>query len=211
MKNNMKLVWGVGLGVSVVGLFFLLYKNIYTYAFILFALVIVFLVLFVKEMTGAKSPEMIYDGILRSILKTYDAVLIDIEKIPDINVRNIIKVSSFEKLIDAQIELRKPIFYKMSMNSCSFILLDEEEVYIFVLRMNEDSFSPLDDIILEIEQNTDKKKKNQHILDGIERTTIIKLDNMKSYKVSPIREKDVNEVKEKSFLEKLKREYLPKK
>ena len=56
-----------------------------------------------------------------------------------------------------------------------------------------------------------KKKKNQHILDGIERTTIIKLDNMKSYKVSPIREKDVNEAKEKSFLEKLKREYLPKK
>ncbi len=211
MKNNTKLIWGVCLVASALGLFYLLYKNIYTYAFILFALVLVFLVLFMKELTGAKSSEMIYDGILRSILKTYDAVLIDIEKVPDIDVRNIIKVSSFEKLIDAQIELRKPIFYKMSMNSCSFILLDEEEVYIFVLRMNEDSFSPLDDIILEIEQNSDKKKKNQHILDGIERTTIIKLDNMKSYKVSPIREKDVNEAKEKSFLEKLKREYLPKK
>ena len=211
MKNNTKLIWGVCLVASALGLFYLSYKNIYTYAFILFALVLVFLVLFMKELTGAKSSEMIYDGILRSILKTYDAVLIDIEKVPDIDVRNIIKVSSFEKLIDAQIELRKPIFYKMSMNSCSFILLDEEEVYIFVLRMNEDSFSPLDDIILEIEQNSDKKKKNQHILDGIERTTIIKLDNMKSYKVSPIREKDVNEAKEKSFLEKLKREYLPKK
>ena len=159
MKNNTKLIWGVCLVASALGLFYLLYKNIYTYAFILFALVLVFLVLFMKELTGAKSSEMIYDGILRSILKTYDAVLIDIEKVPDIDVRNIIKVSSFEKLIDAQIELRKPIFYKMSMNSCSFILLDEEEVYIFVLRMNEDSFSPLDDIILEIEQNSDKKKE----------------------------------------------------
>ena len=174
-------------------LFYYDLQNYFIVSVTVTALVFIYLInCFFEEV----SPESLYDKTLRELIKTYDSILVDLEKLPEIDVKNIINVSSFEKMVDVQYELKKPIFYKMSINSCSFILLDTDIAYIYVLRVDEDSFSPLDDIIASLEIDAKKRKADKKILDSIDRTTIIKLDNYREYKVSPVRKKDLSEEKD---------------
>lgn len=184
--------------------------KLYTYAIISATITVLLFIYLITIFFDKKTPESVYNKILRDLIKTYDSILVDVEKIPELDVKNVINVSSFEKLLDVQYELKKPIFYKMSINSCSFILLDSEIAYVFVLRVSEDSFSPLDEIIAAIESDSKKRKEAQKILDNIEKTTIIKLDGIREYKVSPIREKDLQKIKETEFFTQLTEEFLPK-
>ena len=113
------------------------------------------------------------------------------------NVRNIIYVETIDDLIDAQLEIRKPICYYKQTESCSFALLDDKEAYIYIEKLNPDVVSPLE---IEIKENKLKIKSademDSEMLRDIEKTTIVKLSNKKSYKVSPIR-KDKKKEEEK--------------
>jgi hypothetical protein len=89
--------------------------------------------------------------------------------------------------MDAQLELRKPIYYMIEgEDSCSFVLLDNTEACIYILKKNDEVESPLELIIAEYEKHADI---DESLLADIERTTIIKLSNMKSFRVSPIKKK----------------------
>jgi hypothetical protein len=196
------------LSVIVTGILF--YLKINTYSIIAITVSATILIYLINSFFEEETPESIYNNILRTLIKTYDSILVDITQIPELDVKTVINVSSFEKLLDVQYELKKPIFYKMSINSCSFLLLDNEIAYVFVLRVSEDSFSPLDDIIAEVERDTKQRKKAKKILDSIEHTTIIKLDDQRKYKVSPIREKDIRKVKENDIFNQLAEDLMPK-
>lgn len=144
-----------------------------------------------------KDEESIYNSKLKNILKTYDAILVNSEDVPSIKGRNVIKVTSMSDLIDAQIEIRKPVYYKKYENCCSFILLDSKEVCVYILKLNDSIVCPVEALI---EENIDAPKANNgeliKTLKDLEKTTIIKISDSKLYKVSPIRKKDNNKNKE---------------
>lgn len=214
MKDNKKQIC-IGFSILIILLIvlgILIIKEMYTYSIVIITLLFICIINLLRLFYFfGKSEEDLYNKVLRTILNTYDSVLVDIDKIPEVNPKNIIKVLSFEKMVDIQAERKKPIFYKLSINSCLFLILDEKEIYVYVLRMKEDSYSPLDDIIKTMEQNTEKMEKDKLLLENIEKTTIIKLDNLKEYKVSPIHEEDVLPIRKDQFLVKLKKDYLKKK
>ena len=111
-----------------------------------------------------------------------------------LNENNIDLVDNIDDMVDAQLEIRKPICYYKQTESCSFVLLDDKEAYVYVEKLNDSVLSPV-----EIEINDIKmKQKNSEDIDSemlrdIEKTTIVKLSNKKSYKVSPIRKEKVKE------------------
>lgn len=210
MSKLLKLIFtGLLIIFDFIGVFLLIKSGYENYGIIFITFGLILTVCFILILFTNESEECKYDMVLRNILKTYDSVLIDIEKIPDLDVKNVIKISNFEKLIDAQLELRKPIFYKMSIASCSFVLLDTDVAYVYVLRMRFDSFSPLDDVLNSLEKSSDDI--DYSVLENIDKTTIIKLNGKGSYKVSPIKNSDgtlinddyVSEVND--FLPKLKK------
>lgn len=205
-----KIILSILLAVCIIVSSILIYFKLHTYSIIAITITALILIYFISSLFEEKTPESIYNKVLRELIKTYEAILVDIVKIPDLDVKNVINVSSFEKLVDVQYELKKPIFYKLSINSCSFILLDTDIAYVFVLRVAEDSFSPLDDVIAAIESDAKKRKEAKKILENIEKTTIIKLDNLREYKVSPIREKDLKKIRETEFFNQLAEDLLPK-
>ena len=144
------------------------------------------------------SDESRYLNNLKKILKTYDAILAKSSVLPDLDDRNIIIVESMQDLVNAQIEIRKPIFYKMQVSCCSFFLLDEKDACVYTIKVNDDVVSDLD--ILIKEKNFKQKKKlddDYSLLKNIDKTSIIVLENSKSYKVSPIRDKDEEKKEEK--------------
>ena len=154
-----KIILSILLAVCIIVSSILIYFKLHTYSIIAITITALILIYFISSLFEEKTPESIYNKVLRELIKTYEAILVDIVKIPDLDVKNVINVSSFEKLVDVQYELKKPIFYKLSINSCSFILLDTDIAYVFVLRVTEDSFSPLDDVIAAIESDAKKGKK----------------------------------------------------
>ena len=159
-----------------------------------------------------KDEKSIYISSLKKVLKTYDSILVDSDNLPDLKGKNILMITNISDLIDAQIEIRKPIYYKRDLESCSFVIVDGKEACVYVMKMNDSVVSPLEVRIDELVKESEKVKGNKKsLLENIERTTIIKLDNMKSYKISPVREGGEKvEYESKSLMERLKKDFLPK-
>lgn len=138
----------------------------------------------------------------KRILRTYDSIIVEVEDIPNIAGKNIIKVKTIEDLVDAQLELREPIYYKNDNDSCFFILLHYNEACIYILKMNDDVVSPTEQSIRYMKE--DKDSCNDNILEDVENTIVYKLDELRSFKISPIRnEKAIEVVDDTAILEDL--------
>ena len=160
------------------------------YMILSFCVAIVCLIAGIGLVSGNTTPEKVYEKKIKSILNTYDSILVKSNTVPNFEDRNIINLMNIDDLIDAQLEIRKPICYMKQTETCSFALLDDKEAYVYVEKLHDDLVSPME---IEIKNMKIKKKKEKdmdsEILKDIEKTTIVKLSNMKSYKISPVRKK----------------------
>lgn len=191
MKVNVKSIgFFVGALILLGGGFFLLRMQITEYTIISFTLAGVLLIAGVLSFINNSNPNRAYESKVKDILNTFDSILVKSSRVPELEGRNIILVESIDDLVDAQLEIRKPICYHRQSESCSFVLLDDKEAYVYVEKLNPEITSAV-----EIEINNLKvKSKNADEMDSemlrdIEKTTIVKLSNQKSYKVSPVRKK----------------------
>lgn len=188
------------LGVIVFG-GYLIKNNYINYALIVFAIAVSFIIQELMYRFTGDTKEEKYETKLKKILKTYDSVLVETRKVPVIDSEKVILVNSLDDLIDAQLELRKMIYYFKQSDNCSFVLFDQNQANIFILKSNEEVVSPL-----EIEINNSKiKNKNKNDIDEetlneIDKTTIIKLPNDKAYKISPVRKQKKSNLKKDKFL-----------
>ena len=188
------------LGVIVFGGY--LFKNNYiNYALIVFAIAVSFIIQELTYRFTGDTKEEKYETKLKKILKTYDSVLVETRKVPVIDSEKVILVNSLDDLIDAQLELRKMIYYFKQSDNCSFVLFDQNQANLFILKSNEEVISPLE---IEINNNKIKNKNKNDIdeetLNEIDKTTIIKLPNDKAYKISPVRKQKKSNLKKDKFL-----------
>ena len=113
--------------------------------------------------------------------------MVETKEVPDLAYRNVIITTSIEDLVDAQVEIRKPICYIMNDKTCSFVLLDEKEAFVYYDKLDDKYISLVEKAIENKRKKMEEDKKlDSELLDSIDRTTIIKLSNLKAYKVSPI-------------------------
>jgi len=163
------------------------------FSFILGALFIILtfcLGIYLKEEPDEYST---YNKNKKRILKTYDSIIVEVENIPNIAGKNVIKVKSIEDLVDAQLELREPIYYKNDNDSCFFLLLHFNEACVYILKMSENTISPTEQSIRYMKPSSKKDEKS--ILENVENTIVYKLDELRSFKISPIRnEKEIQVV-----------------
>lgn len=209
MKSSTKL--GIII-VTIIGFIasMVLFINKFTqYTFVVLAITMVIVVLLALFGSNSMTPEESYHEFLKKILKVFNRILVKSETIPDIKNKTIIVLSNIDDLVDVQIEVRKPIYYIRDIDACDFVLLNENEVCTFTLKVSGDITSPLEKLIKEYEK-VDPKKKDTSILEGLEKTTIIKISNGASYKVSPLKDKDIREAKDRALLESIREEYFPK-
>ncbi len=197
MKKNVLgfILLGVAFLILILGLIILKTK-FSSYAIIAYVVAAVVGFVGIYYIITNSNPKVAYESAVRSVLNTYDSVLVQSNQVPKLEGRNIVYIGTMDDLIDAQLEIRKPICYVKQSESCSFILLDEKEAYVHIMKLSADVLSPLE---IEIKEN-DLKVKNKAEMDAemlkeIERTTIVRLSNQKSYKVSPIRKKKEEEQK----------------
>lgn len=197
MKREIKiLILTICLFATIGGSVYLYMHNLNTYLIVVATLAVLIAIALIIFVFNTRNEEAIYKNNLKKILSYYDAVLVQSYNFPNLKGKNIIKITNIEDLIDAQIEIRKPIYYMIEgEDSCSFVLLDNNEACIFILKQNDQIESPLELIIAEYEKNNDI---DESLLEDIEKTTIIKLNNMKSFKVSPYKKKQNSNIEDNS-------------
>ena len=192
MKKNLKGIIFLGLSILciIIGVI-LINKSLMEYAIFLFTVAFVLAVCGIGNFIYGNDPVKVYESTVKRILNTYDSILVKSSSVPRLDGKNVILVETIDDLVDAQLEIRKPICYLKQTESCSFVLLDEKEAYVYVEKVNDDVTSPIE---IEIRESRIRGKNieemDAEMLRDIERTTIVKLSNKKSYKVSPIRKLD---------------------
>lgn len=93
-----------------------------------------------------------YNKKIKKILKKYDAVLVKTKNIPRLYDKNIMVVSTIEDMINAQMEIRKPVYYYVNENSHSFFLLDGEEALVYIVKNNPTIMCVAEKLILNIDK-----------------------------------------------------------
>lgn len=80
-----------------------------------------------------------YDVFLRKIFSNYDQIIIDTDKIPDLDNIDILEVSSFEELVDAQNEIHKPIIFNevKKGHEAVFVLMDSNHAYRYTVLVED--------------------------------------------------------------------------
>lgn len=71
---------------------------------------------------------------LKRILSTYDGIIVNVTSLPDLDKFNVIKVRSFDELLDAHSEVRMPINYYSQKNKATFILVNDTMLWMYILR-----------------------------------------------------------------------------
>ena len=216
MKKELKIG---ALIVAVIGLIIisaLLYKHGYVnYLIVTGTLLVVTAIALFNLVITNRSEESIYNSKLRQILKTYDSILVKSKNLPKLDEKNIIRVDSIEDLVDAQVEIRKPIYYQEQTESCAFILLDNKEACIYILKLNNDVLSPIEIVLNELDikhkQAQDKEEiVADELLKDIDKTTIVRVNKGKYVKVSPIRKNKDKKEEKQEVKEEPKKEEAPK-
>ena len=179
---------GIALLLGIAG--FSMRTGVYSkYCILLFTAAIVSLLVGIRFMF--RQTGNAYERNIKDILNTFDSVLVKSSTVPDMTGRSIIELSSIDDLVDAQLEIRKPICYLKQVESCSFVLLDDKVAYIYIEKVQPDVVSPVEIELNNLKiQRKREKDIDSEMLESIDKTTIVKLSNQKSYKVSPVRKKE---------------------
>lgn len=154
----------------------------------LITVTLIVMILYAIKKHGNMSEEDMYDEYLRKIKKAFKKLLISISDVPDINKKALIKINHIDDLVDISLRIKKPIYYIEKNNrTCDFILIDNKEYNIYTLKVNEDLSSSFDEYIKELEKK--KKKINLNMFEDLEKTTIIKIPNGDTFKISPLKKR----------------------
>ncbi len=74
-----------------------------------------------------------YESELKKILNTYDSIIVNVKKLPDLTGYKVIDVLNFNELLDAHGEVRMPINYYRDEYRSFFILLNDKTAWRFVM------------------------------------------------------------------------------
>lgn len=74
-----------------------------------------------------------YDLEVDRILSTYDSIIVNIKELPNLEGYNVIKVESFNELIDAHSEIRKPINYYKENDLSAFFLISDNIAWKYII------------------------------------------------------------------------------
>ena len=140
----------------------------------------------VQTMNFDKNPQSKYNSTVKNILRTYDVILVEIDNLPEISERKLVNTTSFKDMVNIEYEYRKPVYYIHDDNSYDFMLLTDENIYAYTLKREEESLSILEKYMSDKVKNQNSSEKQLDVLDSLENTTVIKLDNDKEYVVSPM-------------------------
>lgn len=80
-----------------------------------------------------------YEAYIRKIFGNYDQIIVNTDKLPDLEGIDIMEVDNFEDLVDAQNEIHKPIIFNEIKYGklAAFILIDGKHAFNYTVRLED--------------------------------------------------------------------------
>ena len=99
-------------------------------------LAIVLFIILLVAYRNDKNSESLYARTLKKIITAYDNILVSVKTLPETKGLNVVNVTSFDELVDAQSEVRLPINYKedSKKKTTKFILIRNDMAWVYTLK-----------------------------------------------------------------------------
>ena len=157
MNNKFKIIILVLLLMLLIGIdLVLFYFKLFDYLIVLSVItiaLIIFIMLEIKKLNMDENKKYMY--LLKKVLKVYNPILVETKNFPDINGKSILKVGNMDDLINAQYEIKKPIYYIKGDESTVFYMLDNDVILVYFIKKNESVLTSLE-IKLDYLDNVDR-------------------------------------------------------
>ena len=103
---------------------------------ILLIMLIVLIVKFVKKISLLTNKKSTYDNYITKLLRGYDRIIVNIKTAPNFKENNVIKVESFEELIDVRDNYKVPINYYVitEHQKSEFFCVNNNDVYVYIVK-----------------------------------------------------------------------------
>ena len=103
---------------------------------ILFVLAVLFLAKFLKKITLISSKKSRYDKYVNKLLRGYDRLIVNVKTSPNFENYNVIKVESFDELLDVRDNVKEPIKYYVIIEhqKCEFFITNNNDLYLYVVK-----------------------------------------------------------------------------
>lgn len=99
-------------------------------------LAIIYMIAVLQMINITKVKKSAYDKLLEKILKEYDRLVVETSTLPDLNKYNLMKITSFNELMDVRDNIRLPIMYYnvVKHQKCHFYIIHGENIYLYTLK-----------------------------------------------------------------------------
>ena len=103
---------------------------------ILALLLIIEIINLIRKLLLIKNKLSKYDKYINKILRGYDRVIVNVKTAPDLDKYNVIKVESFEELIDVRDNIKEPIKYLVIQEhqKSEFFITNHIDLYLYVIK-----------------------------------------------------------------------------
>ena len=90
---------------------------------------------------------------LKKIIKTYGFILTELDEIPNLTHYTYYKMHSFDELLCKAMDYRVNIYYFSEENTCDFVLINQNDLFIFTLKEDKKYFSKIDRYFIQVQQH----------------------------------------------------------
>ena len=103
---------------------------------VLLILLLVLIIRLIKKVHLLIHNKSKYDLYVNKLLRSYDRIIVNVKTAPNLNNYNVIKVDSFQELIDVRDNIKEPIQYFIvtEHQKCEFFCINHNDLYIYVVK-----------------------------------------------------------------------------
>ena len=177
--------------------FILFHNDLINYLIISVTITVILFIYLCCVVFIKKKNKSTYTKDLNKVLKTYDSILLEVEALPKVTDKKIVRTKYFKDLVNVQFELRKPIYYLKDALFCEFLVCDDEQAYIFTLKKDEEYISKTEEVLGEKEYTNQEELQKEVNGEEDNKKYFLNDDERKDIIYNIVLDDDVKEVEEK--------------
>ena len=143
MKNKNILTIIIFILITLFDVYLFIYKK-YDFLLITIIFTIMILVYLIKNILISKMDDQEkYKLEVNKLIKIYRNILVNVEELPNTN-KSLLKVNTLDDLLNAQYEIKKPIFYVTRDDSTMFYVIDSDVILYYLMKQEQEELSVLE-------------------------------------------------------------------
>ena len=103
---------------------------------VILIIILILIIRLIKKIHLIINNKNKYDIFVNKLLRSYDRIIVNVKTAPSFNDYNVIKLDSFQELIDVRDNVKEPIQYYIitEHQKCEFFCTNHDDLYLYVVK-----------------------------------------------------------------------------